>query len=54
MFENESKLWAAKELGNGFVDDIDNHSKTFQEGAEHGYHSRDKEVSERWLHNRGS
>lgn len=37
MFENESKLWATKELGNGYVDDIDNHSKTFQKGAEFGY-----------------
>jgi len=37
MFEKESKLWATKELGNGYVDDIDNHSKTFQKGAEFGF-----------------
>lgn len=39
MFEKEAKLWATKELGNGHVDDIDNHSKTFQKGAEFGYNS---------------
>ena len=37
MFEKESKLWATKELGNGYVDDIDNHSRTFQKGAVFGY-----------------
>ena len=37
MFEKESVKWATKELGNGYVDDIDNHSKTYQKGAEFGY-----------------
>lgn len=44
MFEKESIIWATKELGNGYVDDIDNHSKTWQRGAEFGY-KKCKEVS---------
>ena len=37
MFEEESIKWATRELGNGYVDDIDNHSKTYRQGAEFGY-----------------
>jgi hypothetical protein len=46
MFEKESKLWATKELGNGYVDDIDNHSKTFQKGAEFGYNKAKEEAKD--------
>lgn len=47
MFEEESIKWATRELGNGYVDDIDNHSKTFQKGAEFGYNEAMNEIGYR-------
>lgn len=44
MFEEESIKWATRELGNGYVDDIGNHSKTYRQGAEFGYNEAMNEI----------